>query len=92
MPPAGKTVSTAAANHMAFAADDLAGMKVHDVGTNFHDLAHKLVPDDHRNGNRLPRPIVPLVNMDVCAADSRAVDLDQNVVDSNGRFRHVFEP
>ena len=88
----GQTVSTPSANYMPFTADDLARTKVRDVGTNVSDLTDKLMTDDHWDRDRLLSPFIPLVDMDVRAADSSAVDLDEDIVDSNGRFRNIFEP
>ena len=43
-------------------------------------------------GNRLLRPRVPRVDVQVGAADARLADSDQDVVDPDLRLRHVLEP
>ena len=49
-------------------------------------------PDDHRHGDGLRRPVVPLVDVQVGAADAGAQDLDEHVVDAELRLGHVVEP
>jgi hypothetical protein len=92
MPSTGQTVPTSPTDHVTFTTDDLAGMKVHDVGANFRDLADEFVSDNHGDGDCLLCPIVPLIDMDVCPTDSRPVNLDQDIIDSDGRLGDVFEP
>ena len=53
VPAAGQAVAAPAADHVALAADDLADVKILDVRADLDDLAHELVADDHRHGNRL---------------------------------------
>ena len=92
MPAAGQAISAAAADDVPFAADDVAEVEILDVGADRDDPADELMPDDQRHGNRLLRPGVPVVNVDVGAADARAIDLDQHVVDADLGHGHVFEP
>ena len=73
MPAAGEAVAAAAADDVAFAADDFAGEKVVHVRADLDDLADELVADDHRHGDRLLRPGVPLVDVQVGAADAGAI-------------------
>ena len=70
MPAAGKAVAAAAADHVAFAADDVAGEEVVDVGADRDDLADELVADRHRHRDGLLRPFVPVVDVDVGTADA----------------------
>src|SRR5579871_344572 len=86
-----ETVAAAPANHVSFATDDLAGMKVGDVRADFDDASDKFVADRHGDGNGALRPIVPLINVYVGAADSGAQHLDQYVVDADLRFVDVLE-
>src|SRR5205085_7413730 len=87
-----ETVPAAAAHHVPFAADDLAGMKINHVGANSDDFSDEFVSNRHRNWDGGARPIVPVVDVDVSAADSCVSDADQNVVDANGGFGDIFEP
>ena len=92
MPPAGEAVAAAAADDVAFAADDVAGVEVVDVRADLDDPADELVADDHRHRDRLLRPGVPVVDVHVGAADAGAQHLDQHVVDAEPRDRDLFEP
>src|SRR5262249_17801724 len=92
MAASGEAVAATAADHVAFAADNFAGEEVVHVLAHFHDLADELVADDHRHGDRLLRPRIPLVDMQVRAADAGAVDADEHVVDAAGGLGDIFEP
>ncbi len=70
--PPGQTIAAAPADHVPFPADQIAGMKIGDVGADFHDFSAEFVPDDQRHVNRVLRPLIPIVNVQVGAADSRA--------------------
>ena len=88
----GEAVAAAPAHEVAFAADDVAGGEVGDVGADLDDLADELVPDHHRHRDRLLRPRVPVVDVQIGAADAGPVDPDQHVVDPDFGFGHVLEP
>src|SRR5579885_889609 len=88
----GQAVPAAPAGHMPFAADDIARMKIVDVRANFDNFAHELMTDRHRNGNRALRPIVPVINVNVGAANARAPDTNEDVVDSGSRRFNLLEP
>src|SRR5581483_11519723 len=82
----------AAADHVSFAADDFAGVEIVDVRPDGDDFASELMTDGERDGNGGSGPIVPLINMQVGAADAGVADADQDIVDSDGRFGYIFEP
>ena len=92
VPPSREAVAAASAHHVPFAADDFARMKIVDVRSDRDNLADELVPDRHRNGNRVARPLVPFVNVHVGAANSGVGDSNQDVVDADRRFGYIFEP
>ena len=92
MPPSGQAVAAAAADHVTFAAHEIARVKIVDVGADFHDLADELMADRHRHGNGALRPFVPVVDVNIGAADAGAPYPDQNVVDADGGFGNLFEP
>ena len=73
--PPGEAIAAAPADDVAFAADDLAGEKVGDIVADFHNLADKLMPDSQRDGNRLFSPGVPVIDMQVGAADTSCARL-----------------
>ena len=68
------------------------GVEVAHVRADVDDLADELVPDHHRHRDRLLRPVVPAVDVQVGAADPRLADADQDVVDADLRLRDVLEP
>jgi hypothetical protein len=92
VPPSRQAVPAAATDHMPLAAHDVAGIEVVDVRAHLDDLPDKFVPNGHRHRNRLLRPGVPLVDMNVCATDAGISNANQNVVDSDGRLSNLFQP
>jgi hypothetical protein len=88
----GKTVAAAPTGNMTLSADDIARMKVIHVGADFHNLANKLMTDHHRHRNRLLRPLIPVVDMDVCPANARVADANKDVVDAILRFWNILQP
>ena len=77
---------------MAFAADDVAGIEVAYVGADLDDLPDEFVADGHGNGDGFLRPVVPLVDVDIGAADAGVADTDQYIVDADFGFGNFFEP
>ena len=92
MAPPGHAVAAAAADDVALAADDVARVEVAHVRADIDDLADELVPDHERHRNRLLRPGVPRVDVEVGAADAGLPHPDQHVVDADLRLRDVLEP
>ena len=92
VPPAGHAVATAATNDVAFSGHDFSRMEVIDIIAHGDDFADKLVTDDHRHGNGFLRPGIPIVDMQVGAADGGTQNLDENVVDAKFRYGHIFQP
>ena len=86
VPAAGHAVAAAAADHMPFAADDVARPEVGDVRADLDDLADKFVTHDHGHGDRAPGPGVPVVDVNVGAADAGLFHAHQDVVDSDRRL------
>src|SRR6185437_4683309 len=87
-----ETVTAAAADNVAFAANQFAGMKVVHVGADLHDLADELVSDDQGHRNSGAGPLVPRVDVQVGAADSGGQDADFDVINTDVRLRHILEP
>ena len=48
--------------------------------------------DRHGHRDGLLGPVIPVVDMQIGAANGRALDLDEYVVDAQFRVRDVFEP
>ncbi len=92
MAPARPAVAALAADDMAFAGDPLADMILGDGRTDLGDLAAEFMTDDHRHRNGLLRPLVPVPDMHVGAADGRFLHADQNVVRPDFRHRYILHP
>ena len=60
-----------------------------DVLADGDDLAGELVAGDHRHGDVLLGPVVPVPDVDVGAADGRALDPDQHILGPRDRDRGV---
>ena len=90
--PPGETVAAAAADHVPFPADNVAREEIGHIGAHRFDPSDKLVADRHRHRNRLLRPLVPLVDVDIGAANAGLQYADQNVVNADFRGGDIFEP
>src|SRR5690606_26897245 len=88
----GHAVAAAAADDVAFARDDHAGLVVVDVVANLDDFADEFVADDHRHRDRLLRPLIPFIDVDVGAADRGPLHADLHIVGARLRLRHIFQP
>ena len=60
-------------------------LRLRDVGADVGDLAGIFMADDHRHRHGLLRPVVPIVDVDVGAADAGLVHLDQHIVRARSR-------
>jgi hypothetical protein len=89
---AGQAIAAAAAHDVAFAADNLPRLEVVDVRTDGCDFADELVTDHKRHGDRLARPLVPFIDVEIGAANSSHQYADQYVVDAGLGGWDVFEP
>ena len=89
---AGHAVAASAAHDVALARDDVAGVEVAHVRPDGDDLADELVADRHRDRDRPLGPGVPASDVQIGAADARAADADQDVVQAVVRLRDVLEP
>ena len=69
MPAAGAAVAAMAADDMAFARDALADLVFGDGRAEIGDRADEFMAGDHRHRHGLLRPLVPIVDMHVGAAD-----------------------
>ena len=74
---------------MAFAGDAIADLEAAHLLAHLDDLADVFVTDVHRHRNRLLRPVVPLPDVDVGAADGGLADADHHVVVADLGLRHV---
>ena len=79
------------ANQMTFARDTVAHFHGADMGADVADDTGKFVADHHGHGNGLLRPLIPLPDVKVRAADTSLGDLDQNIIRSDLRHRFVTQ-
>src|SRR6185437_13434247 len=80
------------ADHVALARDALADLETPHVRAEFGDLARIFVADGHRRRNGPLRPLVPVEDVDVGAADARLAHFYENVVGADLRNRLLLEP
>jgi hypothetical protein len=92
MPPTGETVAAMPANDVTLTGDEIAGSEAAHVIAYPLDDPDIFVPNDHRHRDRFLRPRVPVVNVDVSAADRGFPDPDEYVVASDLRHRHFLQP
>jgi len=90
--PPGETIAATPANNMPFPANEVSGIKVRDVRSDPDDFAGKFVPDDERDANCGPRPVIPVVDMHVGAANAGAQYANLDVIDAGLGLGHIFEP
>jgi hypothetical protein len=79
-------------DHMALARDTLADLEAPDVGADRGDLARIFMAHDHRRRDRLPRPVVPVEDVHVGAADPGLVHLHQHVLGPDLGNRLLRQP
>jgi hypothetical protein len=89
---ASETVAAAAADYVAFAGDDGSDGEVFDVGADGDDFADEFVADDEAGLDDGACPGVPLVDVEVGAADAGVEYADLYVVDADFGLGNVFEP
>ena len=92
MTPAGEAITAAPADHVAFAADNFPRVEIVYVRPNGNNLAYKLVPHRHRHRNGLPRPLIPLINVQIGSANSGFPDSYQDIVDSDCWLGYIRQP
>jgi hypothetical protein len=92
MAATGEAVSATATDYVTFSADELAYGKIGDVGAELDDFADELMADDETFADGGASPGVPVVDVEVGAADSGVEDTNFDIVDTNFRFRDVFKP
>ena len=91
VPAAGAAVAAEAAGDVALAGDAVADREAAHLDAHVDDLAHVLVAHLHRHGDRLLRPVVPLPDVHVGAADRRLADADEDVVVPHLGLLHARE-
>ena len=92
MTPAGETVSAMSADDVTFAGDEIARRKTFHAIADAIDDADEFMADDHRHRDRLLRPRVPVINVNVGAADRVFMNPNEDIVAADFRNRNFFEP
>jgi hypothetical protein len=88
----GAAVAAVAAGDVALAGDAVAGREPRHLAAHLDDLAAVLVADLHRHRDGALRPGVPVVDVDVGAADRGLPHADEDVVRADARRVHVLHP
>ena len=88
----GAAITAFAAHDVSFPRHPVADLdRMHELADLF-DHADVFVADGHRHGHVFLRPLVPVVDMQVGAADRDLADLDQHVLGTGLGPRHVLQP
>ena len=80
------------ADQMPLAGTALSDGQPLDIAPDLHDLAGEFVARDKAQRNRPRRPVVPVPDMDVGAADAGLADADQHVIRPDLRHRAMVQP
>lgn len=80
MPVAGAAVATQPARNVTLCRYAVADFVVVHTVTDLCDVTDELMTDHERRSNRALRPVIPVVYVQVGAADGGLVDLDQHLV------------
>ena len=92
MTPPGKTIAAMSTSDVAFADNKIARRKAFHVIADKIDHADKFMADRHRHRNRFLGPGVPIIYVDVGAADGRLQDANEDIICACFRNRDFLEP
>ena len=92
MPAARATIATVSTGNVAFTGNPVTNRNTGNLAADFIDLAHEFVTDRHRHRNRMLGPLVPVIYVQVGAADGCLADADQDIVVADLRFGDIFQP
>jgi|GEM_PF-3557298 len=91
VPTPGQTVPAMTTDDVAFSTDHVPRLKIVNIGTNFQNAANEFMTNHHWNGYRALSPSVPIVDMQIGAADPRPVDVDHDIIDANLWLRNILQ-
>ena len=91
-PPAGTTVAAVPAGDVTLAGDALTDREAADVAADLGNIAHELVPDDHRDRDRSLGPGVPAPDVQVGSTDRILADPDEHVLRARRRLLDILGP
>ena len=92
MTPACQAIAAAFADDVAFARHDIADPESGNIGAHPDDFAGEFMADGHRHGDGLLRPVVPVVDMHVRAANGRLFYFNEDVVIADFRLGDIVQP
>src|SRR5262249_54937115 len=92
MASARKTIAAMAAHDMTFTRNKITRRETLHSIPDALDNADVFVPDYHRYRDSLLRPRIPVVNVDVSAANRSLLDADEHIIVAHFRYRHFLEP
>src|SRR5450631_2736547 len=84
-------VAASPADYVPLARHNVAGTNIVHSRADVHDLTAELVAYHERRVNRGSRPVVPRLDVQVRAADTRARDTDENLALTRHRLRYLGE-
>ena len=83
-----QAVAASTTDQMAFTTDQITDFEIIDVATEFNHMANEFVTDNQRHRNGALGPGIPIINMQISAADTGAIDANEHVVNAN--FGHWY--
>ena len=86
------TIPAYATGDMPLGGHPVANIEAFHLNAALDDFAIELVADSQWHRNGFTCPVVPLIYMNVDAANRRAFDPDQNIVVSDRWLVDIFEP
>ncbi len=89
---ASAAVAAMAADDVAFGGNAVADLVASHAGADLDNAADELMADGEAGLDRALAPLVPLVDVQVGAADGCLLHLDQHFVRAHHRQRHLFHP
>ena len=89
---AGAAVAAVAADQVAFGRHAVAQRIAGDARAHLDDAADELMADHQARRDGALAPVVPLVDVQVGAADGGFLELDQHLVRAGRGHRHLFHP
>jgi hypothetical protein len=92
MPTARETVAATPADDVAFSADKLADGKIGDVGADSYDFTNELVADNEPLTDSGLGPRVPVVDVEISAADAGVENPDLDVVNAHLGLWYILKP
>ena len=92
MPPSGQTIAAVSTGDVSLTDHDIAACKSFHVVTDSLNHAGKLMTNRHRNRNGFLRPVIPVIDVHVCAADRCFQHPDQNIITADCWNRNLLEP